>query len=72
MDIITSRDNARRQSTPAHCAIVRSSARQRGCFFAEGPKLCLELAKSCTPRTAYATEAALEKTPALAKLATPR
>ena len=67
MDIITSRDNA---GVKYACAL-RDSEKQRaaeGLFFAEGPKLCLELAKSCTPRTAYATEAAMEKTPALESL----
>ena len=64
MDMITSRENA---GIKYACA-VRDSEKQRaaeGLFFAEGPKLCLELAKSCTPRAAYATQAALEKTPAL-------
>lgn len=67
MDIITSRDNA----GVKYACTLRDSEKQRaaeGLFFAEGPKLCLELAKSCTPRTAYATEAAMEKTPALESL----
>ena len=67
MDIITSRDNA----GVKYACTLRDSEKQRaaeGLFFAEGPKLCLELAKSCTPRTAYATEAAMEKTPALERL----
>lgn len=65
---ITSRDNARIK----YACAVRDSEKQRaadGLFFAEGPKLCLELAKSCTPRVAYATRAALDKTPELAALA---
>lgn len=64
---ITSRDNARIK----YACAVRDSEKQRaadGLFFAEGPKLCLELAKSCTPRVAYATRAALDKTPELAVL----
>ena len=51
MDIITSRDNA----GVKYACTLRDSEKQRaaeGLFFAEGPKLCLELAKSCTPRTA--------------------
>ena len=67
MDIITSRDNA----GVKYACTLRDSEKQRaaeGLFFAEGPKLCLELAKSCTPRTAYVTEAAMEKTPALESL----
>ena len=67
MDIITSRDNA----GVKYACTLRDSEKQRaaeGLFFAEGPKLCLELAKSCTPRTAYATKAAMEKTPALESL----
>ena len=67
MDIITSRDNA----GVKYACTLRDSEKQRaaeGLFFAEGPKLCLELAKSCTSRTAYATEAAMEKTPALESL----
>ena len=65
MEIITSRENAKVK----YACAVRDSEKQRtadGLFFAEGPKLCLELAKSCTPRVMYATAAALEKTPALA------
>ena len=67
MDIITSRDNA----GVKYACTLRDSEKQRAAerlFFAEGPKLCLELAKSCTPRTAYATEVAMEKTPALESL----
>ena len=65
METITSRENAKIK----YACAVRDSEKQRaadGLFFAEGPKLCLELAKSCTPRVMYATAAALEKTPALA------
>ena len=66
-DLISSRENPKIK----YACSLRDSEKQRaadGLFFAEGPKLCLELAKSCTPRTAYATEAALTKTPALAAL----
>ena len=65
--VISSRDNARIK----YACSLRDSEKQRaadGLFFAEGPKLCLELAKSCMPRAAYATEAALEKMPELAAL----
>ena len=67
METITSRDNAKIKSA---CA-VRDSEKQRaadGVFFAEGPKLILELCKSCAPAAVYATEAALARTPALAAL----
>ena len=58
METITSRENAKIK----YACAVRDSEKQRaadGLFFAEGPKLCLELAKSCTPRAMYATAAAL-------------
>ena len=66
METITSRENAKIK----YACAVRDSEKQRaadGLFFAEGPKLCLELAKSCTPRAMYATAAALAKTPELAR-----
>ena len=66
METITSRDNARIK----YACAVRDTEKQRaadGVFFAEGPKLCLELAKSCTPRVVYATAAALAKTPELVR-----
>lgn len=56
METITSRDNAKIK----YACAVRDTEKQRaadGVFFAEGPKLCLELAKSCTPRVVYATAA---------------
>ncbi|MGN0983606.1 MAG: TrmH family RNA methyltransferase [Gemmiger sp.] len=68
MERISSRDNAKIK----YACAVRDSEKRRaadGVFFAEGPKLCLELAKSCAPRAVYATAAALEKTPALAAFA---
>ena len=67
METITSRDNAKIK----YACAVRDSEKQRaadGVFFAEGPKLILELCKSCTPAVVYATGAALAKTPALAAL----
>jgi len=67
MERITSRDNARIR---AACA-VRDSEKERGkmgLFFAEGPKLCLELAKNCAVQSVFATAAALEKTPVLKNL----
>lgn len=66
-DLISSRENPKIK----YACALRDSEKQRaadGLFFAEGPKLCLELAKSCKARTAYATEAALQKTPELAAL----
>ena len=66
METITSRDNAKIK----YACAVRDTEKQRaadGVFFAEGPKLCLELAKNCTPRVVYATAAALAKTPELAR-----
>lgn len=68
MECITSRDNARIK----HACALRDSEKQRaadGLFFAEGPKLCLELAKGCTARAVYATAAALRREPALAAFA---
>ena len=67
-DTITSRDNPRIK----HACAVRDAEKQRaadGVFFAEGPKLCLELAKGCRLRARFATEAALGRTPALAAFA---
>ena len=67
METITSRDNAKIK----YACAVRDSEKQRaadGVFFAEGPKLILELFKSCAPAAVYATEAALARTPALAAL----
>ena len=68
MEQITSRDNARIK----YACALRDSEKQRaaeGLFFAEGPKLCLELAKDCTLRALYATAAALDRAPALAAFA---
>ena len=65
MDVITSRENPRIKRA---CAL-RDSEKQRaaaGLFFAEGPKLCLELARGCRAAELYAT--ALAHTPALAGL----
>ncbi len=61
---ITSRDNDRIKRA---CAL-RDSEKQRaaaGLFFAEGPKLCLELARDCEAVEVFATSRALEHTPAL-------
>lgn len=60
MERITSRDNARIK----YACAVRDSEKQRtadGVFFAEGPKLCLELARSCPVRALYVTDTAWEK-----------
>lgn len=67
MDVITSRENPRIKRA---CAL-RDSEKQRaaaGLFFAEGPKLCLELARGCRAAELYATATALAHTPALAAL----
>ena len=67
MDVITSRENPRIKRA---CAL-RDSEKQRaaaGLFFAEGPKLCLELARGCRAAELYATATALAHTPALAGL----
>ena len=58
METITSRENAKIK----YACAVRDSEKQRaadGLFFAEGPKLCLELAKSCTPRAMYVLDDSL-------------
>lgn len=65
---ITSRENPRVKQA---CAL-RDSEKQRaaaGLFFAEGPKLVLELAHGCALHTLFATEEALARTPALAAFA---
>ena len=67
MNVITSRENPRIKRA---CAL-RDSEKQRaaaGLFFAEGPKLCLELARGCRAAELYATATALAHTPALAAL----
>ena len=68
MDVITSRENPRIKRA---CAL-RDSEKQRaaaGLFFAEGPKLCLELARGCRAAELYATAPALAHHPrALAAL----
>ena len=54
MDVITSRENPRIKRSGA----LRDSEKQRaaaGLFFAEGPKLCLELARGCRAAELYAT-----------------
>ena len=68
METITSRDNAKIK----YACRLREEEKFRtaeGLFFAEGPKLCLELAKGCTLRTLYATREALDRTPALNQFA---
>ena len=68
MDAITSRDNAKIK----YACRLREEEKLRtadGLFFAEGPKLCLELAKGCTLHTLYATKKALERTPELSAFA---
>ena len=55
METITSRENAKIK----YACRLREEEKLRtadGLFFAEGPKLCLELARGCTLQTLYATE----------------
>ena len=64
METITSRENAKIK----YACRLREEEKLRtadGLFFAEGPKLCLELAHGCTLQTLYATEKALAHTPEL-------
>ena len=64
METITSRENAKIK----YACRLREEEKLRtadGLFFAEGPKLCLELAHGCTLQTLYATEKALTHTPEL-------
>ena len=64
METITSRENAKIK----YACRLREEEKLRtadGLFFAEGPKLCLELARGCTLQTLYATEKALAHTPEL-------
>lgn len=65
---ITSRGNER---VKAACRLAASAAAraEEGLFFAEGARLCLDLAKSLQADTVFFTERALEKYPALAGLA---
>lgn len=67
MELIASRDNAKIKYA---CKLSASAALREadGRFFAESPKLCLELAKTCRLRALYTTEAALDRWPALAAL----
>ena len=64
---ISSRDNDKIKQA---CRLRdnESARRQAGLFFAEGPKLCLEAAKSCRCATLYATRRALDHTPELGAL----
>ena len=64
---ITSRENDKIKQA---CRLrdSESARRQAGLFFAEGPKLCLEAAKSCRCTALYTTRRALDHTPALAAL----
>ena len=62
METITSRENAKIK----YACRLREEEKLRtadGLFFAEGPKLCLELARGCTLQTLYATEKALATYP---------
>ena len=66
-ETITSRDNARIKYA---CRLSASGAfrRSEGRFFAEGRKLCPELAKGAALETLFYTAAAAEKCPELAAL----
>ena len=67
MEKITSRDNARIKYA---CKLAASAAfrRSEGRFFAEGRKLCPELARAAQLETLFLTAAAAEKCPRLAAL----
>lgn len=62
MEQITSREN---EKIKYACRLAADAAlrTQEHSFFAEGPKLCGELAKGCTVRVIYITQRALEKNP---------
>ena len=65
-DTITSRDN---EKVKHACRLRDDEARRsaEGLFFAEGPKLCLELSAACRCTACFATRRALDRTPELAK-----
>ena len=67
MEKITSRDNARIKYA---CKLAASGAfrRSEGRFFAEGRKLCPELARAAQLETLFLTAAAAEQCPRLAAL----
>ncbi|MGN0976380.1 MAG: TrmH family RNA methyltransferase [Gemmiger sp.] len=67
MEVITSRDNARIKYA---CRVAADAALREkdGVFFAEGPKLCRELAKECRIKVIYTTQAALDRCPELGGL----
>lgn len=64
---ITSRENDKIKYA---CKLARSAAFRGGehAFFAEGLKLCTDLAAACPLKVIFYTAAALEKTPALAQM----
>lgn len=68
LEMITSRDNAKVKYA---CRLSREEKLRAadGLFFAEGPKLCLELARGCALHTLFATQDAWDRTPALAAFA---
>lgn len=61
---ITSRENGKIKYA---CRVAGDAALREkdGVFFAEGPKLCRELAKGCRIKVIYTTQAALERCPEL-------
>ena len=66
-ETITSRDNARVKHA-CRLAASASCRRAEGLFFAEGRKLCCELAKGAALETLFYTAAAAQKCPELAAL----
>lgn len=66
-ELISSREN---QKIKYACKLQQSPAfrEKEQLFFAEGPKLCLELAKGCTNKVIYYTEQALHQWPQLEQL----
>lgn len=66
-ECITSRENGKIKYA---CKLAQSAAfrNEEKAFFAEGLKLCLELAKSCPIKVIYYTQKALSKNPELRQL----
>ena len=64
---ITSRDNERVKYA-RRVAASAEARREEGVFFAEGLRLCLDLAQNVRPQTVFVTEALLEERPELETL----
>ena len=70
-ECITSRENARIKYA---CRLAGSAAQRKadGAFFAEGYKLCRDLARACAPLEVFYTQKALDKHPDLAAFGCPQ